>query len=164
MPRTRPGREKSARAARSSGRLVPRVAHLLRSRLRFDRGRPTPSRRLLLSYAEVAHVIFGICKGSERPVRIIDPPRDFGRLLVGELYLVTVSICNVKADGTVVWEGKALSEPASLIRRSRVDRHLQSDETVPCWSPSVAGTNQSQLKSSERPGSDYSSWTKSLPR
>ena len=30
--------------------------------------------------------------------------------------LKTVSICIVKADGTVVWEGKALSEPASLIK------------------------------------------------
>jgi len=34
-------------------------------------------------------------------------------LCVGlDVSLKTVSICIVKADGTVVWEGKALSEPA----------------------------------------------------
>jgi transposase len=38
-------------------------------------------------------------------------------LFVGlDVSLKTVAICIVKADGTVVWEGKALSEPASLIR------------------------------------------------
>lgn len=34
-------------------------------------------------------------------------------LFVGlDVSLKTVSICIVKTDGTVVWEGKALSEPA----------------------------------------------------
>jgi transposase len=38
-------------------------------------------------------------------------------LFVGlDVSLKRVSICIVKADGTVVWEGKALSEPASLIK------------------------------------------------
>lgn len=38
-------------------------------------------------------------------------------LFVGlDVSLKTVSICILKADGTVVWEGKALSEPASLIK------------------------------------------------
>lgn len=43
-----------------------------------------------------------------------------------DLSLKTVSICIVKADGTVVWEGKALSEPASLIKALvRRRRHIQ---------------------------------------
>lgn len=38
-------------------------------------------------------------------------------LFVGlDVSLKTVAICIVKADGSVVWEGKALSEPASLIK------------------------------------------------
>jgi hypothetical protein len=38
-------------------------------------------------------------------------------LFVGlDVSLKTVSICIVKADGSVVWEGKALSEPLSLIK------------------------------------------------
>jgi len=48
-------------------------------------------------------------------------------LFVGlDVSLKTVSICIVKADGTVVWEGKALSEPASLIKAlARRRKHIQ---------------------------------------
>jgi hypothetical protein len=36
-------------------------------------------------------------------------------LFVGlDVSLRTVSVCIVKPDGSVVWEGKALSEPASF--------------------------------------------------
>ena len=34
-----------------------------------------------------------------------------------DVSLRTVSICVVEADGTVVWEGKTLSEPLPLIER-----------------------------------------------
>jgi transposase len=34
-----------------------------------------------------------------------------------DVSLRTVSICVVEADGTVVWEGKALSEPVPLVER-----------------------------------------------
>jgi transposase len=38
-------------------------------------------------------------------------------LFVGlDLSLKGVSICIVKADGSIVWKGKALTEPASLIK------------------------------------------------
>jgi transposase len=48
-------------------------------------------------------------------------------LFVGlDVSLKTVSICIVKADGSVVWEGKALSEPASLIKAlARRRRNIQ---------------------------------------
>ena len=43
-----------------------------------------------------------------------------------DVSLKTGSICIVKADGTVVWEGKALSEPASLIKAlARRRKHIQ---------------------------------------
>jgi hypothetical protein len=48
-------------------------------------------------------------------------------LFVGlDVSLKTVSICIAKADGSVVWEGKALSEPASLIKAlARRRRNIQ---------------------------------------
>ena len=51
-----------------------------------------------------------------------------------DVSLKTVSICIVKADGTVVWEGKALSEPASLIKalaRRRNNIQLVGIEACP---------------------------------
>jgi transposase len=56
-------------------------------------------------------------------------------LFVGlDVSLKTVSICIVKTDGTVVWEGKALSEPASLIKalaRRRKNIQLVGIEACP---------------------------------
>jgi hypothetical protein len=56
-------------------------------------------------------------------------------LFVGlDVSLKTVSICIVKADGPVVWEGKALSEPVSLIKalaRRRKNIQLVGIEACP---------------------------------
>jgi transposase len=56
-------------------------------------------------------------------------------LFVGlDVSLKTVSICIVKADGSLVWEGKALSEPASLIKalaRRRKNIQLVGIEACP---------------------------------
>jgi transposase len=56
-------------------------------------------------------------------------------LFVGlDVSLKTVSICIVKADGSVVWEGKALSEPAALIKvlaRRRRNIELVGIEACP---------------------------------
>ena len=48
------------------------------------------------------------------------------RFVGSDVSLKTASICILKADGTVVWEGKALSEPASLIKvLARRRKHIQ---------------------------------------